>query len=84
MVGAAARREVVEQLKARHVSERRSCQFAGISRSGLCYRTRRRDEELCRRLREIASAPPRYGYRRACAVLRRNGERVNHNRAYRL
>jgi len=84
VVAAAAKREVVEQLKALHVSERRGCQFAGISRSGLRYCTRRRDEALRRRLREIASEHPGYGYRRACAVLRRAGERVNHKRGHRL
>jgi putative transposase len=84
VVGAAAKREVVAQLKELHVSERRSCQFAGISRSGLRYSTRRRDEELCRCLREIAREHPRYGYRRACAVLRRDNERVNHKRVHRL
>lgn len=84
MVGAAAKREVVAQLKELHVSERRGCQLAGISRSGLRYHTRRRDEELRRRLREIAREHPRYGYRRACAVLGRDGERVNHKRVHRL
>lgn len=84
MVGAAAKREVVAQLKTLHVSERRGCQFAGISRTGLRYRKRCRDEELRRRLREIAREHPRYGYRRACAVLRREGERVNHKRVHRL
>lgn len=84
MVGADAKREVVEQLKELQVSERRGCQLVGISRTGLHYYTRRRDEELRRRLREIAREHPRYGYRRACAVLRRDGERVNHKRVHRL
>lgn len=84
MVDATAKRAVVAQLKGLHVSERRGCQFVGISRTGLRYRTRRRDEELRRRLREIAREHPRYGYRRACAMLRRDGERVNHKRVHRL
>lgn len=75
---------MVEQLKALQVSERRGCQLAGISQTGLRYGARRRDEEVRRRLREIAREHPRYGYRRACAVLRRDGERVNHKRVHRL
>ena len=84
MVAAVAKREVVEQLKARHVSERRGCQLVGISRTGVRYRTCRRDEELRQRLREIAGEHPRYGYRRAWALLSRDGLRVNHKRVHRL
>jgi putative transposase len=84
VVDATAKREAVVQLKARHVSERRGCQFVGISRTGLHYHTRRRDEELRKRLRAIAQEHPRYGYRRAWALLRRDGEKVNHKRVHRL
>jgi putative transposase len=84
VVGAAAKREVVEQLKALQVSERRGCQLVGISRTGARYGSRPRDEELRERLRALAREHPRYGYRRACAMLKRSGEQVNHKRVYRV
>jgi putative transposase len=42
------------------------------------------DTELCRRLRALAQERPRFGYRRLHALLRRDGEIVNHKRVYRL
>ena len=78
------RREAVGVLKAMKVSERRSCQFVGISRHGMCYETRRSDRALVERLKTIAEKHPRYGYRRACVLLRRDGEEVNHKRVHRV
>ncbi len=67
------------------MSERRSCRLLGLNRSSYRYRPRnKRDEELCERLRQLAAAHPRYGYRRLCALLRREGQRVNHQRIERL
>src|SRR5205085_2788542 len=37
-----------------------------------------------RRLRELATERPRYGYQRLWALLRREGWEVNHKRVYRL
>jgi putative transposase len=84
VVDATAKRAVVTQLKALHVSERRGCELVGMSRTGARYRTRRQDEELRERLRTIAREHPRYGYRRARAVLRRDGEQINHKRVHRV
>jgi len=70
--------------KERGLSERRSCQLVGISRCGARYSSRKQDGALRERLRAIARAHPRYGYRRAWAVLRRLGKRVNHKRIERL
>ena len=84
MVTASQRRDAVMLLKGRKVSERRSCQLAGISRPGFRYQSRRSDDELIEKLKAIASADPRYGYRRACAVLRRSGAPVNHKRVHRV
>jgi putative transposase len=80
----AARREVVEQLKVCGLSERRSCQLAGISRTGARYQNRRQDRELTARIVELAQAHPRYGYRRIEVLLRREGEAINHKRVWRL
>jgi putative transposase len=43
-----------------------------------------RDIGLCTRIKQLAQAHPRYGYRRIWALLRRQGERMNHKRVYRL
>lgn len=75
---------MVEELKQKGVSQRRSCQLVGISRTGARYLSRRQDAELIEKLRAIAREHPRYGYRRAWAVLQRAGERVNPKRIARL
>lgn len=84
MVSAEQRREAASTLKELNVSERRSCQLAGISRPGYRYRARRSDDELVRRLQAIASEHPRYGYRRAWALLHRSGSSINHKRGQRV
>jgi putative transposase len=68
------------------VSERRACRLVGIGRSTLRYRSRphREEESLRRRLRELAAARPRFGYRRLHVLLRREGVIVNHKRVERL
>jgi putative transposase len=68
------------------VSERRACRLVGIGRSTVRYRSRPHHEEesLRRRLRELAAARPRFGYRRLHVLLRREGVIVNHKRVERL
>jgi putative transposase len=68
------------------VSERRACRLVGIGRSTLRYGPHQRpDESLLRlRLRELAAARPRFGYRRLHVLLRREGVIVNHKRVERL
>ena len=57
-----------------------------IARSKLRYVSRRRegDQRDGERLLEIAKRHPRYGYRRAAALLRRAGHAMNHKRVHRL
>jgi len=67
------------------VSERRGCALVGQHRSTMRYRPRGRDDaELCEKLKAIADKHKRYGYRRACASLRREGIKVNHKRVHRV
>jgi putative transposase len=66
------------------VSERRGCQLVGISRHGVRYESRRCDGALLEKLKSIAERHPRYGYRRACALLRRGGDEINHKRVHRV
>ena len=86
MVTPAARRTAVGQLQERFtVSERCACRLVGAARSTVRYQPRRNDDgALVERLRELARQRPRFGYRRLHALLRREGEVVNHKRVYRV
>jgi putative transposase len=58
---------------------------AGVARSTCRYRSQARDQSALRvRLRDLAAARVRYGYRRLHVLLQREGWRVNHKRVYRL
>jgi putative transposase len=86
VVTPAARREVVGVLRESFsMSERRACRAIGMSRSTFRYEAECEDPtELRTRLRELAQARPRFGYRRLDVLLRREGRRLNHKRVYRL
>jgi putative transposase len=82
---AAARREAVAFMTGRGLSQRRACELLRASRRWLKYDGRRdKDDPVLPRLRELAAAHPRYGYRRLHVLLRREGERVNAKRVMRL
>ena len=67
------------------VSERRACQAIGIHRSSYRYSSTAKDQTaLQMRIRDLATARVRYGYRRLHVLLRREGWPVNHKRVYRL
>ncbi|MEA3400603.1 MAG: IS3 family transposase, partial [Armatimonadota bacterium] len=57
-----------------------------VSRSSLYYVPRKRpdDEALRARIKQLAKAKSRYGYRRIWALLRREGWPVNHKRVHRI
>ena len=85
MVTTSVRRDVVEFLQSRGVSQRRSCQLARLHRSTCRYARRRQDPAgLVARMREIAAERPRFGYRRVHVLLRREGRMINHKLLYRL
>ena len=64
--------------EALQVSERRVCGATGWGRSGLRYRVRSSAEgqRLVERMRALAQAHPRFGYRRVWALLRAEGWRA--------
>jgi putative transposase len=67
------------------VSERRACGLIPMPRGTCRYRRRRsEDPRLRERLRELAAARRRFGYRRLKVLLQREGFQVNHKRVYRL
>ena len=84
MTCAADRRAAVKFLVKRRVSQRAACRLAGIGRSALAYRAKRKDDGLPEELKELALRHPRYGYRRLWALLRRQGLKVNLKRVRRL
>lgn len=86
MVTPVAKREAVVHLQERcTVSERSACRLVGASRSTVRYQPRCKDDTaLIVRLKELARQRPRFGYRRLHALLRREGQQVNHKRVYRL
>jgi putative transposase len=68
------------------LSQRRACAIVGQHRSTQRHRPVETDpdHELRRRLRDFARAHPRWGYRRAHAVLVREGHGVNRKKIQRL
>lgn len=86
MVGPAAKREAVAHLQAAlGLSERRACSIVNAERTMIRYRSRRAPEtELRGRLRDLANARRRFGYRRLFVLLRQEGEQAGINRIYRL
>lgn len=67
------------------LSARRCCRLFGLARSTWQYASRRgTDAGLRERLRDLAATLPRYGYKRLCRRLRRQGVHVNHKKVYRI
>jgi putative transposase len=80
----AERRDAVRFLLTKHLSVQRACALVQLQRATFLYQPRpARDDELLRELKALAQAHPRYGYRRAWAVLRRT-RTVNRKRVHRL
>jgi putative transposase len=83
-VSPAQRRAAAQFLIDQGLSQRRSCALARLSRSCLGYQAQPRDDEaVIERLRGIAQANKRYGYRRATVLLRRE-QPINRKRVQRL
>ena len=86
MVTPVARREAIARLKVTfEVSERRACSVLGADRSSVRYRSIRPDDAAVRaRLRDLAAARRRFGYRRLHILLGREGVMMNHKKLRRL
>lgn len=85
MVGCAARREVVEFIKTKEISERRGCALVGLNRKSHRYRQRRKPlKKMIERIRQLAMKHPSFGYRRIWAMLSRDGAKINLKKVYRL
>lgn len=80
------RREIAQALLSQGFSVRRACRAAGIQRASLEAPAKTPDleaEALRTKVKDLAQVHTRYGYRRITAVLRRQGEEVNHKRVHR-
>jgi len=85
VVALAARREVVEFIKTKQISERRGCTLVGLNRKSHRYRQRRKSQKkLTERIRQLAMKHPSFGYRRIRALLEREAIKINLKKAYRL
>ncbi len=86
MVSPQTRREAVLVMQVEvELSQRRACGLMELYRATCRYRRRRgEDQPLRMRLRELAEARRRFGYRRLQVLLQREGWQVNHKRVYRL
>lgn len=82
----AARKPVVRHLRGEwQLSERRACGLIQLGRSTMRYEgCGREDTALRTRLRELAAEKRRWGYRRLCWQVRREGMLVNHKRVERI
>jgi len=87
-VSPAHRRAVAQELvKHEACSQRAACRILRLARSTFRYRGRAptpREEQLRKRLLELSTEHPRYGYRRIAALLRREGWRVGKRHIQRL
>jgi putative transposase len=86
MVTPDAKRAVVAFFQAEHgMKELQACRVAGVCRGTVRYEPRPdRNIALRRALRRLAGKHRRYGVRRLCILLRRDGWQVNHKRVERL
>lgn len=84
MIDVAGRRAFVQFAVLRQMSTSSACMLVKVSRRRLAYVSRRNDDELVTRLKELAALHPRYGSRRLWALLRRDGRKVNLKRVRRL
>jgi putative transposase len=78
------RRFVQAVLIDKGLSQRRSCELSGLSRTAVRYQPSDNNELLLKRIKELAFEHIRYGYRRIWALLRREGWLVNKKRVWRL
>jgi putative transposase len=67
------------------ISERRACRLTQLARSTQRRKLHGKGEDgIAQRLTELARERQRFGYRRLTALLRREGQQLNHKRIYRL
>ncbi|MCE3236116.1 MAG: hypothetical protein K0Q50_2296, partial [Vampirovibrio sp.] len=64
---------------------RRACRLVRFKRATFLYKSKRPEQaDLRKRIKEITSEKPRYGYRRITILIRREGLAVNTKRVYQI
>jgi putative transposase len=72
-------------MREKDYSQRRACTLVGMAPKSYRHVSARPDDSMLRsRLREMANARRRFGYRRLHLLLRREGMAVNHKKLFRL
>lgn len=67
------------------LSQRRACRLLAFDRSVGRYKHKRKnDKEIKDKIISIAHERRRFGYRRICILLKREGLKINHKKVYRL
>lgn len=85
MVRPASSRSAVRYVQAAFgLSQRSACRALGVSRATQRYTSRREQDSILPRMRNLAASRPRAGYRTLGRLLRREGVHVNDKRVYRL
>lgn len=80
------KRDLVNELRRTYkVSERQACRAMMLGRTSYHYQSTKDPQQPLRiRIKDLAAARVRYGYRRIHALLRREGWAINAKRVYRL
>lgn len=83
-VSAPAGRRQVAYSRERGLPTRRACTLFRVARSALNYASRKAaaDAPVIVRMKALSAQYPRYGYRRICIFLGRDGHRMSIRRAY--
>lgn len=86
MVGPQAKRKAMNDLMVNHsISQRRACHLLSFDRSVGRYKHKvKNDTEVKNKIISIAHERRRFGYRRICILLNREGLKINHKKVYRL
>lgn len=72
-------------IKNQNLSQRRAFKLMNLHRSVGRYKSKGQDDEILKqKIRLIALDRPRFGYRRIHILLRKQGERINHKKLFRL
>lgn len=86
MVKPVDRKRVVEYVVSMYaISVRKACRLASVSRTGFAYKPKpAKDGKLKKRLVELATQYPRYGYLMLHSLLKSEGLVINKKHTYRL
>lgn len=72
-------------IKNQNLSQRRAFKLINLHRSVGRYKNKKQDDEILKqKVKSIALDRPRFGYRRIHILLRKQGDKINHKKLFRL